>query len=89
MATKLTKPVSREVQISDSSGNKGDALVTMTPEGIEIRGKGTKRVLKANWAQLEKAVEVHSGVPAKFGGNPFDWLIETQTQAKPASEATT
>ena len=47
MATKLEKPLKREISI------KGEAfIVTLAPEGFKLVGKGRRKGLEIAWADL-------------------------------------
>lgn len=89
MATKLTKPVVREVLLRVEGNNvfnvcvedgtvtpEGPVLVTMSTEGLELRRKGTGRKLFVPWGQLGRAFEVPGDAPAKYCLNPLGWLVE-------------
>jgi len=86
MATKLSKPVTREASMKDLNGASGDVLVTLVPYGVTLRGKGTRRELTLTWEQLQRAAMAapSPAMPAKFISNPLGWLIETQQDDKPA-----
>ncbi len=76
MATKLIKPVSREKNFQDVHGNIGPVVVTMSPSGITLRGKGKKRIISIPWESLKKSIVAPVNMPAKFSTNPIGWLIE-------------
>lgn len=76
MATKLTKPVSREIEINDVHGNVGPVIATMTARGIILRGKGTKRQFTIAWESLRSAIKAPVVMPARFSANVMGWLIE-------------
>lgn len=76
MATKLTKPVSREVEITDVIGNVGPVIATMTARGITLRGKGTKRQFSIPWEALRGVIQAPVAMPARFSANVLGWLIE-------------
>ncbi len=76
MATKLTKPVSRETPVEDNYGNAGDVIVTMTASGITLRAKGKKRSLKLSWGEMSKVAALPPNAPAKYLNNPLGWLVE-------------
>ena len=79
MATKLVKPVSREVEITDEFDNIGEVIATMKVSGIELRRKGTKRKLFIAWKDLGKAVErehLPGHIPSRHVSNPLGWLTQ-------------
>ncbi len=77
MATKLTKPLSREIQIEDKFGKIGGVVITITSHGIEFRRKGSqKRKLFVEWKGMEKVLGMNPEMPAKYSSNMFGWLIE-------------
>jgi len=76
MATKLTKPVSREIELADELNNKGSVIVTMNQYGLELRRKGTSRKIFIPWKKLSKVSELPGSAPARFSGNPFGWLVQ-------------
>lgn len=77
MATKLIKPVSREIQMEDNHGNVGPVVITMSTKGIALRGKGSKkRTFEIPWTSLKKVVIPPVIMPAKFSANSIGWLIE-------------
>jgi len=47
MTTKLEKPLRREIQI-----NCAAYIVTITPEGLKLTGKGKRKDLELAWADL-------------------------------------
>ena len=78
MATKLTKPVVREIQLKSES-KEGPVLVTMSTDGLELRKKGTSRKVFISWKRVGKAIwlpEDAPDAPAKYVNNHLDWLIE-------------
>lgn len=75
MATKLTKPVSREVTIKDNIGFEGPVIVTFDPKGLTLRAKGKKRSLVIPWSSLGKSATLPGQAPAKFMANPLGWLV--------------
>lgn len=76
MATKLTKPVVREVTMKDEVNQEGPVVVTVTQSGVVLRRKGTKRKLHVTWAELAQKAELPGVAPAKFMNNHLGWLIE-------------
>ena len=76
MATKLTKPVVREVTMKDEVDQEGPVVVTVTTSGVELRRKGTKRKLRVTWAELAQKANLPGEAPAKFVGNHLGWLVE-------------
>lgn len=76
MATKLEKPVSREILIKDEFGNEDTVVVTITVSGVEIRKKGTSRKLTTSWTSLNKVFKLPPNAPAKFVSNPLGWLTQ-------------
>ena len=79
MATKLVKPVSRELSITDQCGNTGDVIATIKVSGIELRMKGTKRRLFIPWKDLDRSVSrehLPGNMPARHMANPLGWLTQ-------------
>lgn len=74
MATKLTKNVQREITVTDANGVEGPVILTITPTGIEFRGKGKQRKLTLDYSKLHFTLP--QGAPAKFSANPVGWLVE-------------
>jgi hypothetical protein len=75
MATKLGKPVTREVTVKDTDGCEGVISVTITADGITVRGKGTQRELSISYGDLTEIAEAPERMPAKFEWNKMGWLI--------------
>ena len=79
MATKLVKPVSRELSITDEFGNSGDVIATMKESGMELRMKGTKRRLFILWKDLGKSIDrehLPGNMPSRHVSNPLGWLTQ-------------
>lgn len=76
MATKLTKPVSRELQLKDDFDHEGDVIVTMKGTGVELRRKGTSRTLFVPWSKIGHAADLPGRIPARHALNPLGWLVE-------------
>jgi hypothetical protein len=76
MATKLEKPVTREVTVKDVFGEDAPILVTLTGSGITLRGKGTKREVKISYLELAAASTPPSHMPAKFSANRLGWFVK-------------
>ena len=76
MATKLEKPISREVLIKDEFGNESMAIITMTVNGIELRKKSTSRKLTVDWTSLNKVIKLPPNAPSKYVSNPLGWLTQ-------------
>ena len=76
MATKLTKPVSREVELSDDFDNKDNVVVTLKTTGIELRRKGTSRTLFVPWSKIGHAAVLPGAAPARHASNPLGWLVQ-------------
>ena len=76
MATKLTKPVVREVTMKNEANQEGPVVVTVSQSGVELRRKGTKRKLRVTWAELAQKAELSGEAPAKFLANHLGWLVE-------------
>jgi hypothetical protein len=74
MATALSKPVIREIEFTDSNGNKGLVNVTLERTGIGFAGKGKQRKLFIPWGKMVPVLPPNA--PARFACNPFGWLIE-------------
>ena len=76
MATKLEKPVSRELKIKDEFGHEGEVIVTMTGSGIELKKKRTSRKMLVEWKDLNKILKLPANAPAKHSSNPLGWLTQ-------------
>lgn len=77
MATKLVKPVSREVEITDDFNNMGEVIATMKVDGIELRRKGTQRKFFIAWKDMGKSVKSLPGnMPSRHAANPLGWLTQ-------------
>ena len=76
MATKLVKPVSRELQLTDDFDNSDDVVVTMKMSGVELRRKGTSRTLFVPWSKIGHAAELPGSIPARHCDNPMGWLVQ-------------
>ena len=80
MATKLSKPVVREVEISDAVGVTGPVVLTINEKGIEFRGKGKQRKLFIAYKDMKPVLPPNA--PAKYTANPFGWLVEGANDKK-------
>jgi len=80
MATKLSKPVVREIEITDAHGVTGPVVLTVTDKGLEFRGKGKQRKLFVSYKELKPVLPPNA--PAKYTANPFGWLVEGATDKK-------
>jgi len=77
MATKLVKPVSREVELEDEFGNSGDVIVTMKKDGIEFRMKSTSRKIFMPWQKVIKGMaKLPANAPGRHLDNPLGWLVQ-------------
>lgn len=76
MATKLVKPVSRELKLTDDFENADDVIATMKVSGIELRRKGTSRTLFIPWSKIGHAAELPGSMPARHVANPIGWLVQ-------------
>jgi len=74
MATKLIKPISREIEIADEFGKLGLAIITLYSNRLEIRKKGTSRILGVEFSNLNKVFKIPHNAPAKFANNPIGWI---------------
>lgn len=75
MATKLTKPVTRVIQLKDANGIEGEVAVTITGGGVTFH-KGRRKFPTIPWASIGKLATMPGAMPAKFMGNPLGWLVE-------------
>ncbi len=76
MATKLVKPVSRELELTDDYNNTDDVIATMKVSGIELRRKGTSRTLFFPWSKIGHVAELPGHMPARHVANPLGWLVQ-------------
>lgn len=75
MATKLSKPVTRVVNLKDANGTEGEVAVTMTGSGLVFH-KGRRKFSVVPWSAIAKQITMTGAMPAKFVGNPLGWLVE-------------
>lgn len=75
MATKLTKAVSRETEMEDINGTKGDVVVTIDAKGVTLRAKGKQRKFTIPWEKIGKVADLPLNAPAKYAGNQIGWLV--------------
>lgn len=83
MATKLEKPVTREVTVT-VDGVEGALNVTLTTDGVSVRGKGTKRELTVSYATLASVAEAPEAMPKKFADNKLAWLVDRKAKTESA-----
>jgi hypothetical protein len=84
MASKMTKPVTREVSVGNGFVN-----VTIDTSGITLQGKGTSRKLALGYADVARLAD-GSGVPSKFADDRLGWLTESsakKAEVKPSTSA--
>jgi hypothetical protein len=74
MATKLEKPLEREIRVY---GVEEPVLVELSPEGLSARLKGTQTALLASWTQVIRAMNTPGNVPSYLMNKPFDFLQQT------------
>lgn len=76
MATKLSKPVTRELDLK--SGDKvGVVAVTVTEEGVEVRKKGsTKKKVFLTWEQVVQTADLPDDAPNKYQNDKPGYLID-------------
>lgn len=87
MATKLTKAVVREIEMTDINGVTGPVVASFGPSGIEFRGKGKQRKVFVPYKSMTPVLPANA--PAKFTANPWGWLVEgTAPAAKDDKPAT-
>lgn len=82
MATKLTKPVSRETKMTDEFNVTGPVIATMSIHGVELRRKGTSRKLFVTWEKIGQVAQIPGKAPAKYMANPMGWLVEKKLEEK-------
>ncbi len=89
MATKLTKPVTRELELEDINGCKGDVCVTITDKGVSFH-KGKRKLPPIPWDEITKLCTMPPNIPAKHSGNKIGWLVELSAgkEEKPAKTPT-
>lgn len=89
MATKLTKPVTRELELEDINGCKGDVCVTISDKGVSFH-KGKRKLPNIPWDEIVKLATMPPNIPAKHTGNKIGWLVELSTgkEEKPAKTPT-
>lgn len=76
MATKLEKPVSREIEMTDEFGHKGEVILTITGSGVELRKKRSSRKLFMNFKDLGKQMKLPHNAPSRYVQNPVGWLVQ-------------
>jgi hypothetical protein len=75
MATRLTKPVEREITLTDDLGRCGPVVLKLTGRGLELRAKGKQRKLFVSYRRLKPDL-LPGSIPAKYASNPLGWLVE-------------
>jgi hypothetical protein len=82
MTTKLTKPVIRELELTDARGNVGNVVVGLTEAGVELRRKGSGgRTVIVPWSAISRAAEMPGHAPIRFYGDAIGWLVEKPESA--------
>lgn len=71
MATKLTKPVEREVQIA---GVDKPVVLTFAATGVTARIKGTRTIIACSWTRLIEGMVTPSNIPSHLFGKPLELL---------------
>lgn len=71
MATKLSKPVEREVNIP---GISKPVIISIDKDLVTARVKGSRHVVFASWGTLVKAMHTHNDVPSFLAGKPMELL---------------
>lgn len=81
MATKLEKPLEREVRVY---GIEEPVIVEISPEGVSARLKGMLTAVTAPWPQVVAALNTPGNVPSYLAGKPFEFLQQSaqKRQAK-------
>ena len=71
MATKLTKPLQREITLP---GVDKPILVEIRPEGVFASVKGSRTTIGTTWTQVINAMMTPSNVPSFLMGKPMELL---------------
>ncbi len=71
MATELSKPVKREIEIDGAR-----IEVTVRGSGIVLRRVGTARRLFTSFERVAKGAELPPNMPARHVAAPIRWLLE-------------
>lgn len=75
MATRLIKPVERQITLTDELGRSGPVVLKLTGTGLELRAKGKRRTLFVSYRRL-RPDQLPGHIPAKYANNPLGWLVE-------------
>jgi hypothetical protein len=67
----LHKPLSRKLTVL---GIASDLVVTIAPEGLSFRMKGSQKEVTATWADVIAACATPVNVPKYLNGSPFAFL---------------
>lgn len=71
MATKLSKPVEREVRID---GIAAPVIITLAQHSLSARVKGSRNVVFADFTRLIAAMMTYADVPSFLYGKPLELL---------------
>jgi hypothetical protein len=71
MITSLDKPLYRKLTVP---GIAGDLVVSIAPEGLSFRMKGSQKEIAAPWAAVIAACATPVNVPKYLNGEPFAFL---------------
>lgn len=89
MTTKLTKPMVRELELTDAKGNVGCVVVTLAESGLELRRKGSGgRVATVSWEAIGLVAEMPGSAPIRFYGDALGWLVEPTKPSTAETSAT-
>jgi hypothetical protein len=68
--TSLDKNLNRKITVPGI----GDLVITIAPEGVRFRLKGSQREITAPWADVIAACATPVNVPKYLNGSPFAFL---------------
>lgn len=77
MATKLNKPITRKVIVTDVNGVEGEVDITMTGSGI-VFSCGRRKLGVAPWSHIVKGATPPGNMPGAYMNNFLGWLLELQ-----------
>ncbi len=71
MITSLDKKLNRKITVP---GIAGELVVSIAPEGVSFRLKGSQREIAAPWANVIAACATPVNIPKYLNGEPFAFL---------------
>ncbi len=74
MVTQLAGELRREIEVC---GIESPVVLTLTPEGLVFKIKGSKIGVSAPWTAVVNACQTPSNAPGKFHDRPIAFLQDT------------